>query len=159
MQEDIIALTERYARREPELTARAAVNPLRCAVDAPRKPWVTVHRHPSNACVRPMDAAGKTCDACAVLHRCKPGFTIHGEPARCMRRARVFHAPGHKLGFRLAPDAHRRCPMARFLSDCASLSEALQHIRNGHGVDLLISDYHLSDTETGTQVGRIVGTR
>ena len=34
----------------------------------------------------------------------------------------------------------------------ASLSEALQHIQNGHGVDLLITDYHLSDGETGTQV-------
>jgi len=34
----------------------------------------------------------------------------------------------------------------------ASLSEALQHIQKGHGVDLLITDYHLSDAETGTQV-------
>jgi PAS domain S-box-containing protein len=34
----------------------------------------------------------------------------------------------------------------------ASLSEALQHIQKGHGVDLLITDYHLSDGETGTQV-------
>jgi PAS domain S-box-containing protein len=34
----------------------------------------------------------------------------------------------------------------------ASLSEALQHIRKGHGVDLLITDYHLSDGETGMQV-------
>src|ERR1022692_2304963 len=34
----------------------------------------------------------------------------------------------------------------------ASLSEALQHIQNGYGVDLLITDYHLSDGETGTQV-------
>jgi CheY-like chemotaxis protein len=34
----------------------------------------------------------------------------------------------------------------------ASLSEALQHIRKGQGVDLLITDYHLSDGETGMQV-------
>jgi PAS domain S-box-containing protein len=34
----------------------------------------------------------------------------------------------------------------------ASLTEALQHVQKGHGVDLLISDYHLSDGETGTQV-------
>jgi PAS domain S-box-containing protein len=34
----------------------------------------------------------------------------------------------------------------------ASLSEALLHVRNGNGVDLLISDYHLNDGETGTQV-------
>ncbi len=34
----------------------------------------------------------------------------------------------------------------------ASLSEELQHIQKGHGVDLLITDYHLSDAETGTQV-------
>jgi PAS domain S-box-containing protein len=34
----------------------------------------------------------------------------------------------------------------------ASLSEALRHIRQGHGVDLLITDYHLEGGETGTQV-------
>jgi two-component system, sensor histidine kinase len=34
----------------------------------------------------------------------------------------------------------------------ASLQEALQHVQTGHGVDLLISDYHLNDGETGTQV-------
>lgn len=34
----------------------------------------------------------------------------------------------------------------------ASLAEALQHIRAGHGIDLLITDYHLSGGETGTQV-------
>jgi two-component system, sensor histidine kinase len=34
----------------------------------------------------------------------------------------------------------------------ASLTEALQHVQKGHRVDLLISDYHLSDGETGTQV-------
>jgi hypothetical protein len=28
---------------------------LRCAVHAPRKPWVAVLGHPSNACVRPRD--------------------------------------------------------------------------------------------------------
>jgi two-component system, sensor histidine kinase len=34
----------------------------------------------------------------------------------------------------------------------ASLAEALQHVRDGNGVDLLVSDYHLSEGETGTQV-------
>lgn len=34
----------------------------------------------------------------------------------------------------------------------ASRREALQHIRDGHGIDLLISDYHLGEGETGTQV-------
>jgi two-component system, sensor histidine kinase len=34
----------------------------------------------------------------------------------------------------------------------ASLKEALQHVQTGHGVDLLISDFHLNDGETGTQV-------
>ncbi|MGO9930611.1 MAG: PAS domain-containing protein [Steroidobacteraceae bacterium] len=34
----------------------------------------------------------------------------------------------------------------------ASLSEALQHIHGGAGLDLLICDYHLSGGETGTQV-------
>ena len=33
-----------------------------------------------------------------------------------------------------------------------SLSEALQHIQQGHGIDLLITDYHLGDGETGMQV-------
>jgi len=34
----------------------------------------------------------------------------------------------------------------------ASLAGALQHVQQGHKVDLLISDYHLNDGETGTQV-------
>ncbi len=34
----------------------------------------------------------------------------------------------------------------------ASLKDALQHVQAGRGVDLLISDYHLNDGETGTQV-------
>ena len=34
----------------------------------------------------------------------------------------------------------------------ASLAEAVQHVRDGNGVDLLVSDYHLSDGETGIQV-------
>jgi two-component system, sensor histidine kinase len=34
----------------------------------------------------------------------------------------------------------------------ASLSEALQYINEGNGIDLLICDYHLSGGETGTQV-------
>jgi len=34
----------------------------------------------------------------------------------------------------------------------ASLSEAVRHVQQGQRVDLLISDYHLSDGETGTQV-------
>jgi PAS domain S-box-containing protein len=34
----------------------------------------------------------------------------------------------------------------------ASLAQAVQHIQEGHGIDLLISDYHLNDGETGTQV-------
>jgi two-component system, sensor histidine kinase len=33
-----------------------------------------------------------------------------------------------------------------------SLAEALIHVQQGHGVDLLITDYHLRDGETGTQV-------
>jgi two-component system, sensor histidine kinase len=38
------------------------------------------------------------------------------------------------------------------VTQAASLAEALQHVEAGHGVDLLISDYHLGDGETGTQV-------
>jgi PAS domain S-box-containing protein len=33
-----------------------------------------------------------------------------------------------------------------------SLAEALRHVREGNGVDLLVTDYHLSNGETGTQV-------
>ena len=33
-----------------------------------------------------------------------------------------------------------------------SLAEALQHVREGNGVDLLVTDYHLSGGELGTQV-------
>ena len=34
----------------------------------------------------------------------------------------------------------------------ASLTEAVQHVEQGRGVDLLITDYHLGDGETGSQV-------
>jgi CheY-like chemotaxis protein len=34
----------------------------------------------------------------------------------------------------------------------ASLSEARQHAQQGHKIDLLITDYHLNNGETGTQV-------
>ena len=34
----------------------------------------------------------------------------------------------------------------------ASLAEALKHVRAGNGVDLLVSDYHLGQGQTGTQV-------
>jgi two-component system, sensor histidine kinase len=34
----------------------------------------------------------------------------------------------------------------------ASLAEALKHVREGNRVDLLVSDYHLGEGETGTQV-------
>jgi PAS domain S-box-containing protein len=33
-----------------------------------------------------------------------------------------------------------------------SLSEALEHAREGYGIDLLVTDYHLSDGELGTEV-------
>ena len=33
-----------------------------------------------------------------------------------------------------------------------SLAEALQHVGEGHGIDLLVTDYHLRDGELGTQV-------
>ena len=34
----------------------------------------------------------------------------------------------------------------------ASLGDALQSVRDVHDVDLLVTDYHLSNGETGTQV-------
>jgi PAS domain S-box-containing protein len=38
------------------------------------------------------------------------------------------------------------------VTPAASLSEALQHAQQGYKPDLLITDYHLNDGETGTQV-------
>jgi PAS domain S-box-containing protein len=38
------------------------------------------------------------------------------------------------------------------VTSVASLAEALQHVREDNRVDLLVSDYHLGDGETGTQV-------
>jgi len=34
----------------------------------------------------------------------------------------------------------------------AALQEAVQAVRDGPGIDLLVTDYHLSNGETGTQV-------
>jgi hypothetical protein len=73
---------------------RAGVDPLRCAFPASRKPRAYIPVCPFDVCVSPLGPADKTCDACAVLHRCKPGFTIPGEPARRMRRA-LFCTPRH----------------------------------------------------------------
>ena len=51
-----------HRAQRPDQTGifRTAVNPLRCAVPATRKPWVAIHGPPRDACVAPMGAAGKT---------------------------------------------------------------------------------------------------
>jgi hypothetical protein len=41
-------------------------------------------------------SCGKRLRRNAVLHCCKPGFAVLGEPARRMRRAPAFHAPDNK---------------------------------------------------------------
>jgi len=46
--------------QERGVRRKAPNNPLRCAVHAARKPGVAFHGDPSNACVRPLEAAGKT---------------------------------------------------------------------------------------------------
>jgi hypothetical protein len=46
------------SRLSREIIFRDAVNPLRCAVRAARKPGVDVLGHPFDACVSPLDAAG-----------------------------------------------------------------------------------------------------
>ena len=61
---------------------RTAVNPLRCAVPATRKPWVAIHGHPCDACVAPLEAAGKTsCFSRSGKYPCDPAsskfFVIH----------------------------------------------------------------------------------
>ncbi|HMK87610.1 MAG TPA: ATP-binding protein [Steroidobacteraceae bacterium] len=38
------------------------------------------------------------------------------------------------------------------VTSVGSLQEALEHVHKGHRVDLLITDYHLNDGETGSQV-------
>jgi hypothetical protein len=48
---------------------RDAVDPLRCAVRAPRKPGVAIHGHPFDACVSPLEPAGKPFCAFAILRR------------------------------------------------------------------------------------------
>jgi hypothetical protein len=46
------------------------------------------------AAVKPMPGGcGQNLRRYAILHRCKPGFTIPGEPVRRMRRTRVLYAP------------------------------------------------------------------
>ena len=51
---------------------RTAVNPLRSAIPAPRKPGAYFHVRVFDACVSPLGASGKTFCAFAVLHRGKP---------------------------------------------------------------------------------------
>ena len=65
---------------------RAAANPLRCAIRASRKPRANVLVRPYNACVAPMDAAGKTFWAFAILHRPESRWCANPYPARRMRR-------------------------------------------------------------------------
>ena len=48
------------------ISGRVAVNPLRCAVLASRKPAAAVIGRPSNACVRPLAAADKTSLFCTL---------------------------------------------------------------------------------------------
>ena len=100
---------------------RAAVNPFGFAFGASRKPWVTVLGHPSNACVRPLDAAGNTFSALArdasapASLRTSPasmsgrspacgspcsalnagGLPIHSKPRSSHAMSPVFHAPLH----------------------------------------------------------------
>jgi hypothetical protein len=55
-----------YGGSERLRLVRAAVNPLRCAIHASRKPGVTILGHPFDACVSPLEAAGKTFCAFAL---------------------------------------------------------------------------------------------
>ena len=74
-------------RVEREAIVRAAVKPLRYAARAPRKPGVTFHGHPSNACIGPLAAAGKTFSAPAIPLRPESRwFANPGKP-------RWAHAP------------------------------------------------------------------
>ena len=54
-------------KSEASLAFWNALNPLRCAVHALRKPSVAIHCHPFEACVSPMDAAAKIFWALAIL--------------------------------------------------------------------------------------------
>ena len=38
------------------------------------------------------------------------------------------------------------------MTGVATLAEALQHGKSGNGIDLLVTDYHLANGETGTAV-------
>jgi hypothetical protein len=73
---------------------RAAVNPLRCAVRAARKPRATFPGHPFDACVSPMEAAGKTFFPLAILLRAESPVVCHrGKPRATHALRPVFHAP------------------------------------------------------------------
>ncbi len=81
-----------------EFMFRACINPLRCAFRAARKPRVTVHGHPFDACVSPLGPAGKPFCAFAILHRAESRwFAIVANPARRMRRAPGLHAPAYEF--------------------------------------------------------------
>jgi hypothetical protein len=53
---------------------------LRVVVHAARKPGVGIRTHPFDACVSPLEAAGKTFCAFGIVHRAESrGFTIRGK--------------------------------------------------------------------------------
>jgi hypothetical protein len=68
----------RLAAMQESIASQVFPAALRCAIHAPRKPWVTILGHPSNACVRPMDGftAARETNAIRAL-RSGQQVTIH----------------------------------------------------------------------------------
>ena len=83
----------------------------------------SAHSSSSAPCVEPAHQVG---EACVLLV----------EDDEAVRRATTLLL--ELEGYRVTP--------------VASLNEAIRHVQSGNRVDLLISDYHLNDGETGTQV-------
>jgi len=83
---------------------RTAVNPLRCAVPATRKPWVAIHGHPCDACVAPLEAAGKTCDAMQSCIAASQGLPSLANPLGacaepCFSRSGKYPSEPASFGF------------------------------------------------------------
>jgi hypothetical protein len=83
--------------RDLYIAFRAGVNPLGFAVPAAHKPGVAVNGHPSIACVRPMEPAGKTCDAMLSCIAASQGPASVPVPLEAMPRAPVLHAPSRNI--------------------------------------------------------------
>ncbi|HWX79949.1 MAG TPA: ATP-binding protein, partial [Steroidobacteraceae bacterium] len=95
----------------------------------------------------------------SLLLPASKGHAVAAQPAPAAAPADSQRPSGAARILLVEDNVSVRRAMSRLLAlegfdvtQVASLSEALQHVHQGGGVDLLICDYHLSDGETGSQV-------